>query len=263
MRRLLLPALCLTLLLGGSPVRTPAQDRSREPKEDPKATWKAQATELSRQIEARPGVLRLYSQRADVRFFLGDFPGAVADYSKMVELDPETDTSHWRRGIAYFYAGDFKAAAGQFERYHAYDQVDRENGIWRYLSQRKALGLEKAREGLLKYEKDDREPFPDVYRLFAGTIEPEAIRKRIEDAEISEEEEEKRLFYAELYIGLNEAVEGRNDSAIRFLKRAVANNWAEDAGYGPHYMWQVARLHLEQLQQPAKGANAAAEKREP
>ncbi|AMV22527.1 hypothetical protein [Planctomyces sp. SH-PL14] len=259
MTRFLLPALCLTLLLGGSLVRTLAQDRFREAKEDPKATWKAQAAELSRQIEARPGSLRLYSQRGDVRFFLGDFPGAVADYTKMVELDPETDTSHWRRGIAYFYAGDFKAAGEQFERYHSYDQVDRENGIWRYLSQRKGLGQEKAREGLLKYEKDDREPFPDVYRLFAGTIEPEAILKRIDDAQISDEEEEKRLFYAELYIGLNEAVEGRKESAIRHLKRAVANTWAEDAGYGPHYMWQVARLHLEQLRQAA----TTPEKQEP
>lgn len=261
MTRLLIPALCLTLLLGRSPICTPVEAQTFRTEEEAKATWTVQADALSRQIEAHPGTLRLYSQRGDLRFFLGDFPRAVADYSKMVELDPEVDTSHWRRGIAYFYAGDFKAAGEQFERYHSYDQVDRENGIWRYLSQRKALGQEKAREGLLKYEKDDREPFPDVYRLFAGTIEPKAILERInESKELSPDEREKRLFYAELYIGLNEAVEGRNESAIRFLKRAVVNTWAEDAGYGPHYMWQVARLHLEQLQ---RAAVPAAEKREP
>lgn len=261
MTRTIVLALSLALNLVGSSVLALAEDPPSRTQDEPAATWKAQAAELSRQIEARPGTLRLYSQRGDLRFFLGDFPGAVADYSKMVELDPEVDTSHWRRGIAYFYAGDYKAAAGQFERYHAYDQIDRENGIWRYLSQRKALGQEKAREGLLQYEKDDREPFPDVYRLFAGTIEPKAILKRIYDArEIDGEEEDKRLFYAELYIGLNEAVEGRNESAIKYLKRAVASDWPEKAGYGPHYMWQVARLHLEQLQ---RAAAPAVEKREP
>ncbi|MBI1348959.1 hypothetical protein GC163_22025 [bacterium] len=210
-----------------------------------------QAQELiadtSKQLATQPQSLRLYSQRGDGYFFLGKFSEAVRDYDKMVELNPEEDAGHWRRGIAYFYAGRYPDAAGQFERYHSFDNVDRENGIWRYLSQHKAYGREKAREGLLKYEKDDREPFPAVYELFAGRITPAAILKGIADAEISAEEREKRLFYAHLYIGLNEAVEDRPETAKQHLEKAVANTWGPKAGYGPHYMWQVGRLHLNLL----------------
>jgi lipoprotein NlpI len=215
-----------------------------------------QRAALDKQIEQQPDDVELFSQRGDVRFFLGQFDDAVADYDRMVELQPELDASHWRRGIAYFYAGAYEKAAGQFVRYHTFDNVDRENGIWRYLSQVKAHGLEKAREGLLKYEKDDREPFPDVYRLFAGAITPDEILQRIADAQISESEKEKRLFYAELYIGLNYAVEDKPDEARPHLEAAARNQWGESAGYGPHYMWRVAGLHRDLLQSTDKADSA-------
>ncbi len=217
---------------------------------DDTAQWKATAARLTLAIDASPSSMDLYSQRGDARFFLGEFATAVADYDKMVELNAAEDAGHWRRGIAWFYAGEYEKAAGQFERYHSYDNVDRENGIWRYLCQRKAFGLEKARAGLLKYEKDDREPFGDVYRLFEGKITADELLDKIRRAKISDTEREKRLFYAELYVGLNEAVEGRADSAKSHLSAAAKNSWGEKSGYGPNYMWQVARLHAELLAQP-------------
>ena len=218
---------------------------------DDASEWKERAAKLTQAIQASPQSLDLYSQRGDLRFFLGEFAAAVADYDKMVELDREQDAGHWRRGIALFYAGEHEQAAGQFERYHSFDNVDRENGIWRYLCQRKAFGETKAREGLLRYEKDDREPFGDVYRLFQGTVTAEELLEKIRVAKISETEREKRLFYAELYVGLNEAVEGREKTAQTHLAAAAKNPWGEKAGYGPHYMWQVARLHAELLAKPA------------
>lgn len=207
----------------------------------------SQIKTFTEQIEAAPENINLYSRRGDLQFFAGKFAAAVADYSKMVELDPQTDTSHWRRGIAYFYNGQFPAAAAQFDRYHSFDDVDRENGIWRYLSQYRSKGADEARKELLKYDKDDREPFGDVYQLFAGTMTGEAILAKIKNAELTETEREKRMFYAALYVGLNDAVEGRDESAKQHLKLAANNRWAPVAGYGPHYMWQVARLHLAQL----------------
>lgn len=214
---------------------------------DDKQQWKDTEVRLTGTIEASPKNGDLYSRRGDVRFFLGDFKAAVADYNKMVELEPELDSGHWRRGIAWFYTGEYEKAAGQFERYHSFDNVDRENGIWRYLCQYKAFGVEKAREGLLKYEKDDREPFGDVYRLFQGTVTSEELLSKIREAKISDAEREKRLFYAELYVGLNDAVEGRTDSAREHLSAAAKNTWPGQSGYGPHYMNQVARLHAELL----------------
>ena len=198
------------------------------------------------EVKEKPSSQVGYSKRGDAYFFLGRFSEAVADYDKMIELDESLLDSHWRRGIALFYVGRFEDAAGQFQRYHSFDQIDRENGIWRYLSQHQAFGRSKAHEGLLLYKKDDREPFPAVYRLFAGEISPDQILKEISVAEISKQEREKRMFYAHLYIGLNYAVENENQLAQKHLAIATSNDWGPVAGYGPTYMWHVARLH-EQL----------------
>jgi lipoprotein NlpI len=198
-------------------------------------------------LKSTPHNIKLLSRRADAFFNLGEFERAVTDYDHTVELDPSTDASHWRRGIALFYAKKFKQAAGQFERYHSFDNVDRENGIWRYLSQHKAYGRQKARAGLLKYRKDDREPFPAVYKLFAGQMTPQQILSQIDSAKIETSEREKRLFYAHLYIGLNEAVEGRPESAASHLRKSTANKWPINAGFGASYMWHVGRLQLDLL----------------
>lgn len=189
----------------------------------------------------------LLSQRGNAWFFLGEFKKSVADYEKMVELDPSQGDSHWRRGIARFYAGQAKEAAQQFEAYHSFDDIDRENGIWRYFSQYRAYGPAKAKEGLLKYQKTDREPFPDVYRLFSGETTATKILAAINIADISKDEREKRLFYAQLYVGLNHAVEGRDAEAIVHLRESTANAWGPNGGYGPRYMWHVGRVHFDLL----------------
>ena len=198
-------------------------------------------------IAENPSSIEAYSSRADACFKRGRFAEAADDYEKMVELDPTQDAGHWRRGIACFYAGRYEKAARQFEIYHAHDDVDRENGIWRYFSQFKAFGKEKAQAGLLKYAKDDREPFPAVYQLFEGKLTPEQVLAKIAEAKLSDEEKEQRLFYAHLYIGLNHAVEGRTKEATAHLSKAVANKWAPGSGYGPDYMWHVGRVHYDLL----------------
>jgi outer membrane protein assembly factor BamB len=198
-------------------------------------------------LESDPKNLEAYSRRGDARFFLGDFQGAVRDYDRMVELEPARAAEHWRRGIACYCAGRYDQAARQFELYHTQDNVDRENGIWRFLSQAKASGMAKAREGLLAYEKDDREPFPGLYRLFAGKERPEEIVAEIRRAPIDEEEREKRLFYAHLYLGFYWNVVGNLDEATRSLRGAVASAWGPKGGFGPNFMWHVGRVHLEAL----------------
>jgi lipoprotein NlpI len=208
---------------------------------------KAEIEKLSILISKKPDDVRAYSRRGDAHFFHGQFDQALADYDKMVELEPAQDASHWRRGIALFYAGKYEQAASQFERYHSFDNVDRENGIWRYLCQVKAYGVKRAESDLLKYEKDDREPFGDVYRLFAGTTEPDEILTKIASAGVEGAERDKRLFYAQLYIGLWHAVHNRPESAKPHLKSASENGWPQEAGYGPNYMWHVGRLHHQLL----------------
>ncbi|MCY2963314.1 MAG: hypothetical protein NT069_06620 [Planctomycetota bacterium] len=216
--------------------------------------------ELTESLKRSPENVELYSQRGDRLFFRGKFAEAVADFDKMVELNPQLDNSHWRRGIAYFYAKQYERAAHQFEIYHSFDNIDRENGIWRYLSQVKAVGRDEARKGLLKYEKDDREPFPDVYKMFAGDRTGAEILEKIKSAELSANERTQRLFYAELYVGLNEAVEGRAESAEAHLREAVANTWGAKAGGGPGWMWQVGRVHYDLLRQAREKESKTGEK---
>lgn len=210
-------------------------------------SYDAQIERFTALLKEDPKKVGYYSRRADAYFFRGRFKESVADYQKMVELEPKLETSHWRRGIAWFYAGDFKQAAHQFEIYDTFDDVDRENGIWRFFSQAKAYGLKKARQGLLKYKKDDREPFPSVYKLFDESIKPDTILSSIAEAKIDKDEREKRLFYAQLYIGLNYDILGKPKQAKEHLRKAVANKWGPTAGYGPNYMWHVGRLHYELL----------------
>jgi len=203
--------------------------------------------EMTDNLAKTPKNVPSYSRRGDALFFLGRFKEAVADYEKVVQLNPQRNASHWQRGIAWFYAGRFKKAAHQFEIYNSVDKIDRENGIWRFFSQGRAYGLKKARKGLLKYKKDDREPFPDVYRLFSQDISGEAILKKIAAAKIGKSEREKRLFYAHLYIGLDHALHDRTKPAIKHLRAAVKNTWGPKADYGPNYMWHVGRLHYNRL----------------
>lgn len=198
-------------------------------------------------IKADPTRVSHFSRRGDAYLFLGRFAEAVSDYEKMIALDPKLKPFHWRLGIAYFYAKKYKQAADQFEVYYTHDDVDRENGIWRFLSQAKADGIEAAQAGLLKYTKVDREPFPAVYDMFAGKMTPEAVLEQIRSAEINKAEREKRLFYAHLYVGLLQDVRGKPKSALANLRTAVENTWAPGAGFGPRYMWQVGRLHYELL----------------
>ncbi|WP_437230022.1 tetratricopeptide repeat protein [Planctomicrobium sp. SH661] len=202
---------------------------------------------LNRWITEHGASLQQLSARGDVLMFLGRFSEAVADYQEMIKLDPAQDASHWRLGIALFYDGKAEQAAAQFDRYHTFDQIDRENGIWRYFSHHKAHGKDAARKQLLKYEKDDREPFGDLYRLFSGDRTSQQILKQIGTDEIPAIERQKRMFYAELYIGLNDVLENRPDSAKQHLRAAVENPWPQRAGYGPNYMWHVGRLQLQLL----------------
>ena len=107
--------------------------------------FREQEKVADRFIKENPNLVRGWSSRGDMRLFLGNFEGAKLDYEKMIELNPELEVSHWRLGIAYFYLEEYDKAARQFQIYHNYDAVDRENGIWRFMSQFKSNGLNAAR----------------------------------------------------------------------------------------------------------------------
>ena len=201
--------------------------------------------------KASAGATNIHSVRGDSLFFLGRFKESVAEYQKMVTLDPSLDSSHWRLGIALFFADEPELAVAQFEKYHSFDNVDRENGIWRYLSQFKATDSATAQKELIRYDRDDREPFPAVYKLFDGSLSPEQAIASIPN-DLPDAEKDKRLFYTELYIGMHMVVKKNTKEAARYLNLAVSRKWPVKAGFGPNYMWHVGRVQLDQLRIEAK-----------
>lgn len=216
---------------------------------DPSAL-QAQEKALCGVIEKMPASPNLLSRRGDARVFLGDFKGAVADYEGMIALDPSLDAPHWRLGIAYYFAGAFEKAARQFEKYHAYDARDRENGVWKFFSQVRGENLEAARKGLLVYTQFDREPFPAVYKMLAGEQKPADVLAEMERKGL--QGNSQVLFFAKYYAGLYEFATGRKDLGLTWVQEAVAlfPPEAADRG-GPGYMWHAARLHAQQLAQAA------------
>ena len=213
--------------------------------------WDEGLADVTKKLVAKPDDLPAISKRGDLHFFRGEFAKSVRDYERMSELDPTLDASHWRLGIAYFYADQPEKSAKQFDKFFVTDDVDREAGLWKYIAQAPTLGADRARTGLLKYKKDDREPMPTIYRLFEEEITPDDLLKSV-DAKLPEGVREQRLFYIELYLGLGHDAYKRPKQALPHFRAATANRWGRTASYGPNYMWHVARLHYERLAEKPK-----------
>ena len=234
--------LLAVLLLGGAGRAADADPLAAEERARMTAKWRAQIAESDAAVAKDAGAVGAYSARGDARLFLGESAAAVADFEKMIALDPAQDAPHWRLGIAYFFAGDFAKSARQFEKYHAYDGRDRENGIWKVLAQAKGEGIEKARAGMLAYTRFDREPFPALYEMFAGKKTADEVFAEIAKKELTKDE--GVMFFANYYGGLDEELRGHRERALELLRKAVASPLGRGT---PSYMWQVARLHWERL----------------
>jgi lipoprotein NlpI len=207
--------------------------------------FEKERTTLDAAIEKEPENIKFLTQRGDIRQFLADFKGAIADFEKEIALDPAHDAPHWRLGIAYYFAGEYEKSAKQFAKYHSYDDRDRENGVWHFMANARVKGIEAARKEMLEYTKFDREPFPSIYELLAGKKTGAEILAEIEKKELTKDVLVN--FFAHYYIGVNEDIHGRKDTAREHLAKAVALSRVANTGGGPGYMGQAARLHLEQL----------------
>ncbi|MHA3771285.1 tetratricopeptide repeat protein [Verrucomicrobiota bacterium sgz303538] len=197
-------------------------------------------------LESKGESLDTLSRRGDLQLFLNHPREAVSAFEKMIAIDPQQDAPHWRLGIAYYFAGEFAKSAKQFEKYHAYDGRDRENGVWKFLAQARVDGVEKARHEMLAYKDFDREPFPSLYEMFAGKRSGDDVLAEIERKQLTSDS--RVMFFAHYYVGLNEELLEKRESALEHLRKAVALFTPETAGSGgPGYMWQVARVHLARM----------------
>jgi lipoprotein NlpI len=193
--------------------------------------------DFSRVIELDSRHAQAYNRRGSERFKQGQVKESVDDFNRYLELMPTQRNGHWQRGIALYYAGRFEEGKKQFEGYEQVDTNDVENAVWHFLCNARSNGVEQARKQLLKIGKDRRVPMTEVYALFAGKAKPEDVLASATAGAPSAELRNRQLFYAHLYLGLYYEVLGEKERALEHLKKAADEHKIE------HYMWDVARVH--------------------
>ncbi len=194
--------------------------------------------DLDALVAANPEIDELLQRRGVTRFFQGDMAGAIADFDAYLERNPGREPHHWQRGLAYYYAGEFEKGAAQFEIHQEVNSNDVENAVWHFLCVTKLEGLEAAKRKLIPIEGDPRVPMTEVHGLFAGEVEPEAVLAAARAGGPDADELRDRLCYAHLYLGLYFEAAGDAEKSLEHIRLS-----AEEHAM-PHYMGEVARVHL-------------------
>jgi lipoprotein NlpI len=201
--------------------------------------FKEAVADFTKTLELDPRIDDAYDHRGTTHFKLAKFAESVADFDSYLAKHPDKAAGHWQRGISCYYAGRFDQGRKQFEGYQTVDDNDVENAVWQFLCVARKDGVEKARAGLLKVQKDSRVGMMEVYGLFAGKLKPEDVLAAAKKAK-SSVALEQQLFYAHLYLGLYYDATGEPRKALEQMELAV------DHRVG-HYMWEVARIHRDLL----------------
>src|SRR5262249_55171572 len=137
--------------------------------------------DFDRMLAIDPKEAEAYNHRGSEQFKLGHLAESLADFDRFLELRPDERPGHWKRGITLYYLGKFDEGRKQFEGYEKVDTNDVENAVWHYLCTARLLGADKARASLLKIGKDARVPMMEVYALFGGKAKPEDVLAAAED----------------------------------------------------------------------------------
>jgi lipoprotein NlpI len=199
--------------------------------------------DFTKAIDLDPKLADAYQHRGSEHFKLGHIEPSIADFDKYLELKPELTPGHWQRGISYYYAGRFEDGWKQFKGYEKVDTNDVENAVWHFLCLARVVGVDKARTSMLKIGTDKRVPLMQVYALFKGEAKPADVLAAATARDPKPAELNERLFYAHLYLGLYFESIGDKERTLEHMTKA-----AEDYKF-PHYMGDVARVHLAILRQ--------------
>jgi lipoprotein NlpI len=208
---------------------------------DKLAQYPQALADCDKAIQLMPDRVGVLNMRGAVHFKLGKFKESLADFDKFLQAVPAEKPGHWQRGITCYYAGRYEDGYKQFVDYENVDTNDVENAVWHYLCFAKHAGPDVARKKLLKIGKDKRVPMTQVYDLFAGKCKPEDVLAACKKIEDSPEKRSRALFYAHLYLGLHFDVHGDAKRALEHLNEATEKHRID------HYMWDVARVHRDLL----------------
>ncbi|HLW66308.1 MAG TPA: tetratricopeptide repeat protein, partial [Gemmataceae bacterium] len=195
--------------------------------------------DYTKAIELNPQSAALYDQRGTAYFKLAKIAESLADYNKSIELDPKLGAGHWRRGLTLYYAEKFADGVAQFTTSDKTEPNDVENAIWHFLCNARVQGVKKARSEFLKVKEDPRGAYMmKIYELFLGKAKPEDVFSVAESGQGSKDPERIRKFYANYYVGMYYEAMGDAKKSLESLKEALQypNN---------HYMMDVALVHIQ------------------
>ena len=195
--------------------------------------------DYDRVLNLDPGLAEAWQGRGVEHFKLGHIKESIADFDKFLELVPQQSPHHWQRGIALYYAGRFADGCRQFELHQTVNPNDVENAVWHFLCMAREAGVEKARTALIPIKGDGRVPMMEVHALFAGQATPEEVLKAASGDGLPVSRRNRQLFHAHLYLGLYFEATGDKTKALEHIKKAAGQYRTDD------YMGDVARVHLQ------------------
>ena len=193
--------------------------------------------DFSKAIELDPSSVEAWQRRGEEHFKMAKFKESVADFERVVTLQPERRPYHWQLGISYYYTEQFAEGRDLFASHQTVNSSDVENAVWHFLCTVRADGLEAAKKGLLPIPQDSRVPMMEVYGLFGGKLTEEAVIKRAHEGSVLGGLRARQIFYAHLYLGLYHEALGNAEQAYSYIKKA-AQQYKENG-----YMGAVARSH--------------------
>ncbi len=202
--------------------------------------------DFDRCLQRDPRLAEAYDHRGSEQFKLGRIKESLADFDRFLQLRPKAAPGHWKRGISLYYVGRFDDGRKQFEGYEKVDTNDVENAVWHFLCNARRLGIDQAREAMLKIGRDRRVPMMEVYDLYRGKLKPADVLDAAKAGEVPTELRKQQLFYAHLYLGLYYDVTGDKKKALEHM------TLAEGKYRIGSYMGDVAHVHAELLRKEGK-----------
>lgn len=172
-------------------------------------------------------------EQAVKHFKAGRIAESVSGFDQATKLQPEAAPHLWQRGIALYYAERYKDCREQFESHRTVNPNDVENAAWHFMCVARQSNEAKAKRALLPVGPDSRAPMKEIYAMFQGGMSPDAVIR-------SAGTDWTAQFYAHLYAGLFYDAIGKTSEALRQIRLAAQDKYADHGGY----MHDVALVHL-------------------
>lgn len=151
----------------------------------------------------------------------GRVEAAASLLDQVAQSAPELTPHLWQRGIAHYFAGNYCKAREQFEAHRKVNPNDVENATWHFLCVTETDGVAEARRAMLAAPGDPRVPMRQIYALYAGTGDHDAVQAAVDRLPPGSRARRTARFYADLYTGLLAHAEGDAKRASSYLEAAA------------------------------------------